>query len=252
MKEEAAGFERLPLRYKNVFLDVARPMRCAPGAVICRQGESDRRLFLLTRGRLAVLHEDSHGRRTKVGTLTPGHVFGELNFIFGDRRIASVVAETESVVHGLERWQANEIISRMPSLFHFLERVGLQRWNLSSLLVHPLLQPLSMDLRRRLAREAYFLTLEGGNVLYDVGQVLDRCWLLLSGRMALVGEEGRRLELLGRAFPVPRECLHGQAGGWKATAVSECMTAGLTWSAVRDCLKAEPAFSIALETAAIG
>ncbi len=251
MNEAETEFERIPLRYRNAFLDVAKPMHCPPGEVICRQGDSDKRLFLLARGMLAVYHEDADGLRTRVGTLKPDNVFGELNFVFGERRIASVVAEAESDVRYLERWQAIEIVERMPSLFHYLERLGVQRWNISALLTHPLIRPLTDTQRRALSGAAYFLTLEGGNTLFDQGQSLDLFWLLLSGRMELCHGDGRSLELEDRACLMPAECVDGEASGWKAVAISECMTVGLPLSMVREFQAGYPVFAAGLKTATV-
>jgi glutaminase len=64
--------------------------RALAGSTIVREGEEDRALFVVAKGRARVLRDGVH-----LGTIEPGEAFGEIALIAGGSRTASVVAETD-------------------------------------------------------------------------------------------------------------------------------------------------------------
>jgi CRP/FNR family cyclic AMP-dependent transcriptional regulator len=62
------------------------------GAALMYQGEPDTRVVLLLRGRVKVSRVDPNGRELLLSIRDPGDVLGELAFIDGEPRIATVTA----------------------------------------------------------------------------------------------------------------------------------------------------------------
>ena len=82
--------------------DVARIRRLlerrsyAAGIEIARPGDPGDSVYLVTRGRLSVLHEGADGELRTLATLVPGMLFGELAFL--DRRARNSVVRADTAV----------------------------------------------------------------------------------------------------------------------------------------------------------
>ena len=66
-----------------------------PGTLLVRQGETASEVFLVTRGTLSVVREDTSGRKQRLTTLSAGMTFGELAFRDRAARAADVRADSE-------------------------------------------------------------------------------------------------------------------------------------------------------------
>ena len=84
----------------------------APGAALCRKGESGRFLFAIAAGGVKVLTKDScgffHG---------PGHLIGELSLLSGHPVSASVVATKPTKVYALGKNALHDLLTFKPSLY---------------------------------------------------------------------------------------------------------------------------------------
>ena len=67
------------------------------GAVLIREGTTDRSVYLLVSGRMLAWTEHN-GKKYSIGEIRPGDVVGELGFLDGKPRCASVTALTDCVV----------------------------------------------------------------------------------------------------------------------------------------------------------
>lgn len=72
------------------------------GDWLFRRGDTDRRLFMVERGSLDVVAEGADGREQTLGRFGVGGVFGEVAFLLGGGRSASVRAHERSVVIGID------------------------------------------------------------------------------------------------------------------------------------------------------
>lgn len=91
----------------------AEAVRLAAGDVLIRAGERDRTLYLVASGRLEVLLP---GNDTRIGTIEPRSVAGEVAFIDGRPRSATLRALADGEVFAL-RFEAFETLAaRHPEL----------------------------------------------------------------------------------------------------------------------------------------
>lgn len=91
----------------------AEAVRLAPGDVLIRAGERDRTLYVIASGRLEVLLP---GDDERIGTIEPRSVAGEIAFIDGRPRSATLRALTDCEVFAL-RFEAFETLAaRYPEL----------------------------------------------------------------------------------------------------------------------------------------
>jgi signal transduction histidine kinase len=87
----------------------------SPGEFVCREGESGDRMFLIVTGRVRITHAAGGDREQAIALLGPGACIGEMAFLDGGRRSASVVATRSSklVVVGHESLEA--VAERYPA-----------------------------------------------------------------------------------------------------------------------------------------
>jgi hypothetical protein len=112
------------------------------GEVVLEQGEEGRSLFIVTRGVLGVETKGAAGGILRMGVLTMGDVFGEVAFLTGRPRTATVIAETgaECLEIAAEAWTG--ILSQYPRVQKVLEEVHRERARFAA-------DAILEDLRRR-------------------------------------------------------------------------------------------------------
>lgn len=93
-----------------------RPAPFSRGEVMTRQGAVANWLYLLVKGRAQVLVELEGGGRRQVATLKDGDYFGEMALLTGEKRSATVVAETDIECWRLDREGFKQIIERRPEM----------------------------------------------------------------------------------------------------------------------------------------
>ena len=112
------------------------------GAVVIEEGKEGRSLFIVTRGVLRVEGKGAAGGTLRMGVLTMGDVFGEVSFLTGKPRTATVIAETpsECLEIGAEAWDG--ILGKYPRVRKVLEEVHRERARFAA-------DAILEDLRRR-------------------------------------------------------------------------------------------------------
>ena len=110
--------------------------------VVLEQGKEGRSLFIVTRGVLRVETTGTSGRALRMGVLTMGDVFGEVAFLTGRPRTATIIAETaaECLEIGSEAWTG--ILGKLPRVQKVLEDVHRERARFAA-------DAILEDLRRR-------------------------------------------------------------------------------------------------------
>ena len=117
------------------------------GEVLVREGETDDHLYVVTSGALGVVKAAGTENELTLNVMRPGDVVGELSFLDGATRFASLVAVAESRVLGLSRGDLESLLERDPHLVYRIMRAIVR-------VVH--------DIQRRLSMQTVELT----NYLY--------------------------------------------------------------------------------------
>jgi CRP/FNR family transcriptional regulator, cyclic AMP receptor protein len=133
----------------ELLLQSSRIITYLPGEVVLQRGDTDKWLFFLLKGRLAVYVDDPL-KGELVNYVTPGEVFGDLAQLMGQPRTATVLAEPsyrESIVLATDASIFGDINSTRPitiqtKLAYYRNTVHNLRWKLevyrSQHLQHPL------------------------------------------------------------------------------------------------------------------
>lgn len=117
------------------------------GEVLVREGDTDDHLYVVVSGALGVVKAVGTPNELTLNAMRPGDVVGELSFLDGATRFASLVALNETRVLGLSRDDLEALLERDPHLVYRVMRAIVR-------IVH--------DIQRRLSMQTAELT----NYLY--------------------------------------------------------------------------------------
>ncbi len=93
------------------------PIGVARGEMLVRQGDSADAMFIVVSGRFAVLLD---GRACPISEIGPGQPIGEIAFLAGGTRTASVVALRDSLVLRLDRDRFERLTATNPALWRLI------------------------------------------------------------------------------------------------------------------------------------
>jgi CRP-like cAMP-binding protein len=102
-------------------LSGSQSVRFGPGEMIVREGDTGESLFLLLRGKVAVLKRCEDGSDAQVSELGGGEVFGEMTLLLDAPRSATVQAVVECELLQVNRSCFGELLKRNP---HLLDRLA--------------------------------------------------------------------------------------------------------------------------------
>jgi CRP/FNR family transcriptional regulator, cyclic AMP receptor protein len=119
----------------------------APGEVLVREGDTDDHLYVVVNGALGVVKAVGTDNELTLNAMRPGDVVGELSFLDGATRFASLVAMSETRVLSLGRGELEALLDQDPQLVYRVMRAIVR-------IVH--------DIQRRLSMQTTELT----NYLY--------------------------------------------------------------------------------------
>ncbi|HEX6571662.1 MAG TPA: cyclic nucleotide-binding domain-containing protein [Steroidobacteraceae bacterium] len=117
------------------------------GEVLVHEGDTDDHLYVVLAGSLGVVKAARTDNELTLNIMRPGDVVGELSFLDGATRFASLVSMAETRVLGLSRGDLEALLDRDPQLVYRIMRAIVR-------IVH--------DIQRRLSMQTVELT----NYLY--------------------------------------------------------------------------------------
>ncbi len=94
-----------------------RPIGFPAGAVLCQEGEAAHEMWILTRGSVSVrLHVAGTGRMKRVASLGVGTVAGDIAFVEGSTRSATIIADEDVECYVLDREGYDDLLRRHPEI----------------------------------------------------------------------------------------------------------------------------------------
>lgn len=96
--------------------DDAIELEFKPGEVVMREGEQGTSLLVVVEGTLEATTQSGTEREEKVGTVKPGQALGEMSFLTGEPRAATVSALTNAFVLELRREAFEPILRARPEI----------------------------------------------------------------------------------------------------------------------------------------
>lgn len=183
-------------------------VRLAPGEVLISADEDGDDLFLVESGVLDVVADVAGCQRT-VGQVVAGQTVGEMQFVLGGQRTATVLATSPAVAFRLARPDFEALLSSRPSLLPpliALTRARLHRSQLRSAIAQTFAEATDAC-SEALEQVAEWRELRSGDLLFREGDPADGWYLVVTGRLRVLHEargtaSPRVLQELGAAESV--------------------------------------------------
>ena len=100
----------------RAFLAATDAEHHAPGSVICRQGTEGQAVYVLEKGRVAILREVDEGEPVVLGHRGAGEILGEMSLVSRQPRSASVVAVEECDLLRVEAEAFSNLLREHPGI----------------------------------------------------------------------------------------------------------------------------------------
>ncbi len=113
--KKVSWFEDLDDRSLQAIANAAVEQTYQPGQDILRQGDVGVGAFIIRSGRVDILQERD-GKLTKIATLGPGDVVGEMALLDEFPRSATVRASEPTTALGIQRWHFKGILESHPQI----------------------------------------------------------------------------------------------------------------------------------------
>ena len=97
-----------------------------PGQIITKEGEKDRDLYVLSEGTLEVSVKGDDGD-VVVSEIYPPEIIGEISFLNGSPRTATIRAKTDAKVYILNYYKVEQELAEIPPWFKLILRTLTQR-----------------------------------------------------------------------------------------------------------------------------
>ena len=82
------------------------------GEIICSEGECGRDIFVLAEGKASVFATKTGNKKSKIGTINQGEIFGEMSIIEDLPRVADLVTDSESKLVVIDRFELENLMNR--------------------------------------------------------------------------------------------------------------------------------------------
>jgi CRP-like cAMP-binding protein len=82
------------------------------GKTICNEGECGKDIFVLAEGRASVMAKKTGNKKSKIGTVSQGEIFGEMSIIEDLPRNADLVTDVDSKLVVIDRFELESLMNR--------------------------------------------------------------------------------------------------------------------------------------------
>jgi CRP-like cAMP-binding protein len=160
------------------------------GEKVVEQGAPGAEAFVLARGELEVVREQTEGDGLLLARLGNGAVFGEMALLSRSPRAASVVAARPSVILIIRVGALDDVARSSPEVGAAFAAYCHRRMVANLVRTSPLLGPLSASERQALIERFSARTFEAGERIIVQGQASDGLHVIASGEVSIVRREG--------------------------------------------------------------
>lgn len=215
--KELPFFRSLEPQLADLLLSKATIHHVLPKALICRQGETTRDLFVILKGTAGIYKPHQQGGKYLVASLSDHAVFGEGAFLLGQPRSADVISMTDCR------------ILRIPCLPEIFDRYlkkekaqGLQYrfWVQHALLNSPLLKEVPSDCFDALSHAGKFTRCMDRQVLFNEGDKGQSAYVVVQGSL-VISQAGRNINVLNQGSFLGEIALLANQGLRSATALAQ-------------------------------
>jgi NTE family protein/lysophospholipid hydrolase len=174
------------------------PIALKAGDILFAEGDPAADLYVVYRGKLAVLTERAGGRPRKIGHVTTRQCVGEMGLVSAGKRSATVVADTDAVVLRLARPVFQSLLARYPQLKSVLGAIITERLPKLRAILTDLFGAMEDDVLRDIESYLSWRRLARDEVLFKQGDPGDALYMVIHGRLQVsVQAEGKDASVIG-------------------------------------------------------
>ena len=117
----------VPENYLLHFVATSKMLTLLPGAVVIREGEFGRDMYLILEGRFDLSTQSSDGQELPIAVLRRGEYMGEQGMLTGQQRNATARAQTAAVVLEVPEQVMQRLMEIVPAVRTFFDRLNTTR-----------------------------------------------------------------------------------------------------------------------------
>jgi len=167
------------------------------GKAICKEGDPGNSIFIISRGKVAVLRQQPGKGKTKLAELKAGDFFGEFGYFSNSRRQATVEALEDVEVLELAKEELQKVIQEFPGVSRVLFKFYKERVLDNLLAASALFQGFSPAERRQILDHLSLEEVPAGTRVIQEGAPGDCMYIIKSGEVEVSTSDpqGRKLVL---------------------------------------------------------
>lgn len=165
---------------KQALIDNGAVYSAVNGEVLCKQGESDRKVFILVMGEVEI-SEGTDDNKVVIAHLKRGEVFGEISALFDSPRISNVVVTKPSVLLIVPGESFEKVITGRSELYNAILERYKNRLSETALRSVDLFRHLNKDLLQPLIEASSIVGIPEGGVIVQEGEPGDYFYIIIRG-----------------------------------------------------------------------
>lgn len=165
---------------KQTFIDYGVVHSAVAGEVLCRQGENDRRVFILIMGEVEVSEGEGEDK-VVLSHLKRGEIFGEISALFESERISNVIVTKPGVFLILPDCIFEKVISGRPELHAAILERYKQRLSETALRNVGLFRYVDKSSLQSLIDYSSLISVPENQIIINEGEAGDYFYILING-----------------------------------------------------------------------
>lgn len=165
---------------KQRLIDHATVHSAGVGDILCKQGENDRRVFIIVMGEVEV-SEGNADNQVVLAHLKRGEVFGEISALFESARISNVTVTKPSVLLIIPGDSFEKIITGRSELYNAVLERYKNRLSETALRSVDLFRHLDKDALQTLIDASFLASIPEGGIIVSEGESGDYFYIVIRG-----------------------------------------------------------------------
>lgn len=177
---QTAFGDLLTAEEKQSLIDHGTVYSASIGEVLCKQGENDRRVFIIVMGEVEI-SEGTDENKVVLAHLKRGEVFGEISALFDSPRISNVIVTKPSVLLIIPGDSFEKIITERSELYNAILERYKSRLSETALRSVDLFRHLDKDAIKPLIDASSIVAIPKGGVIVNEGEAGDYFYIIIRG-----------------------------------------------------------------------
>ena len=178
--EQTSFGDLLQAEEKQMLIDYGTVHSAAIGDILCKQGESDRRVFIIVMGEVEI-SEGSDDNQVVLAHLKRGEVFGEISALFDSARISNVRVTKPSVLLIIPGDSFEKIITGRSALYSAILERYKNRLSETALRNVDLFRHLDKNTLQPLIDASSIASIPEGGIIVSEGEAGDYFYIIVRG-----------------------------------------------------------------------